>query len=344
MADYLNPLQACLLGTPLMTGPALTSWSRRQERVTGKLGARAIVLLRAGSPEPPARENNLYPFCYAHGKKDTYSAEPVRVDIYRSRRPVAYWEESRPAGFLAAYSLAEVQTERPVTPAERAAWRADQTQREPGAAEWALSLPPEEQDDSIRARRGDLSQVAWLCDSPYRLSQAEAQEAGTAQLQTCHLDCGVRPVHGRWEAYIGKGSLLEVVGVTDTEAEAQLLATAGLWRSWLGRVEEIRAARLGDLSWGWPLGGPNLSAPSVGDPQSDWTPDGTGGERAARPWNARELDAWRRQQSLTHAEFAHRLTQVGYKCSDRTCQEWAQERRQPGAGIGLAMVRLLPDN
>lgn len=138
------------------------------------------------------------------------------------------------------------------------------TRLNPGAAE----LSTEMQASLVRYRRGDLDTIAFLLDSPWFMTEAEAEEAGMLGLGTEHLHAGVREEHGRWVYYRGLGSHQVNEGSADTREEAEILARACLFRAWIEEVDRIRRKRGGSLEWGWPVFSPFWQ--EIGDPQKDY--------------------------------------------------------------------------
>lgn len=247
-------------GRPASAEPAILTTARRNERA--KLRARCAVIVPAGQ-EPP---EYCHLFVAGHALRRSLLDTGEMVNIYRSRRKPDDIPQS------AFYRVIEQPTRLlSVTQAEiQELYRLSNHN-----ARLATLLKSVSAEDVVRQERGDLTTLGWW-DSPYSLTHAEAAERGTESLTTAELYCGVRyrQVHGRWEAYRGLGGMLVVEAVTDTREEAVAIATASVWTAWLKRVREITERRLGDLSWGEPIGCPvslPLRQSEMGDPQSRYS-------------------------------------------------------------------------
>lgn len=229
-----------LSGRPLGAAPLITTWGRRPHQKKNR--PRFLVIVPAG--EEPANREKLSLWekrVRMHMTDEGRLYLPVAErewDVYRSR---ARWSE--PGVIVWPLPREPV----PVDPSEHAAIE--------GRVRAIDDYSP---DELVRLDRGDYAIDSWAELAPWQLSSHDAEVAGTAGLTTRELFRGVREEHGRWQAYIGLGSMLSQVGTCDTREEALTLATAHLWRAWITRVEEIREARGGDLKWGCPLPSPLL--------------------------------------------------------------------------------------
>lgn len=253
------PMTDVISGRPASAAPAIQTTARRNFRAS--LRARCAIIVPVGN-QPP---EHSHLFIEQHAIRRTLLEPGEMVSIYRSR--------VRPDGIpQSAYYrvIADPTRQLPVSEAEVAELMRLSHYDDRLAALLGVYDDPAE---VVRRERGDLSTLGWW-DSPYSLTWADAAERGIESLSTEHLYCGVREVHGRWEAYRGLGGMLIVEAVTDTREEAVAIATASLWSAWLKRVREITERRLGDLSWGEPIGCPvslPLRQSEMGDPQSRYS-------------------------------------------------------------------------
>lgn len=249
------PMTDLMTGRPASAAPAILTTARRNYRAS--LRSRCAIIVPIGN-QPP---EHSFLFVERHALRRSLLEPGQLVNIYRSRRDPESISQS------ADYRvIAEPTRLLPVSAAEVAELMRLSQHSERLAALLTWYKDPA---DLVRLERGDLSTVGWW-DSPYSLTRDDAAERGTESLSTEHLYCGVREVHGRWEAYRGLGGHLIVEAVTDTRPEAEALAVASLWTAWLTRVREITERRLNDLSWGEPIGCPMIAIPTVGDPQANY--------------------------------------------------------------------------
>lgn len=248
------PMTDMISGRPASAAPAIQTIARRKDRTS--LRARCAIIVPVGN-EPP---EHSHLFVSAHAIRRTLLETGEMVNIYRSRVHPGRITQS-PYYRVVADPTRQL----PVSEAEIAELMRLSHYDDRLAALLGVYDDPAE---VVRRERGDLSTLGWW-DSPYSLTWADAAERGIEALSTEHLYCGVREVHGRWEAYRGLGGHLVVEAVTDSRPEAEALATAALWTAWLARVREITERRLGDISWGWPIGCPvSIPIPPVDDPQA----------------------------------------------------------------------------
>jgi hypothetical protein len=245
------PITDHISGRPAGTSPVIQTLGKRQQRKA--LRPKYVLVIPAGDPAP----DGAVLFCAGHrmSADGIYGRGWNQVDVYRGQaNRLALLPGCIPAGDVAAL---------PVTDEE-----IDQLLVYLRANAAGIDYTSAEVTSRTRQHRGDLSELPWLLTSPWTLSQAQAEEAGIAGLGTDHLYAGVREEHGRWQYYRGLGSHLIIEGTADTREEAEIMARAHLFSAWLRRIEELLAARGGDLSWGWPLPSPHWQ--SIGDPQQNY--------------------------------------------------------------------------
>lgn len=229
-------------GRPAGAKPVIRTWYRRAR--TRARRPRAVILVPAGHP--------LVELGGPHGPEPLDVSGDARYALWAADVPLRYDRERRALDYQALERRWDVYRS-PVVSA--ATWCCPRhhpvSERELEAAEG--------DEERVRRERGDGDLGAWIDVAPWRMDRADAEAAGALGLTTAELYRGVREEHGRWQGYVGLGGFLRQVATCDTREEALALATAHLWRSWLHRVEQIREARGGDLSWGWPLPSPVLT-------------------------------------------------------------------------------------
>lgn len=102
----------------------------------------------------------------------------------------------------------------------------------------------------------------YVRHAPLALTEAQATEAGALALGSEGFYVVVREIAegGRWTVATGIGSHTQHIrGSHPTPEEAEAVGVAACRRCTERRIEEIRAARGGDLSWGIPV--PEIAPP-----------------------------------------------------------------------------------